>query len=186
MKFAEHVARITDLNNPPNIFFNTRESKRPVSRPRCTVEDHINPLTPELNLSAQSCLRRYFIEDFATWTVHFFNICVKNQQMQQLFIQFINYVWYLLHVSALHCHFQEAFVVPSESYSIEEQSVEYCRWACCVQWSEIDTHHVTKHITPIHNILSTALRLSISPKSLGTLPENGNVMPKHLGDTIHN
>jgi hypothetical protein len=25
--------------------------------------------------------------------VHFINICVKNQQMQQLFIQFINYVW---------------------------------------------------------------------------------------------
>jgi hypothetical protein len=23
----------------------------------------------------------------------FVNICVKNQQMQQLFIQFINYVW---------------------------------------------------------------------------------------------
>jgi hypothetical protein len=25
----------------------------------------------------------------------------ENQQMQQLFIQFINYVWYLLHVSAI-------------------------------------------------------------------------------------
>jgi hypothetical protein len=25
--------------------------------------------------------------------VHFINICVKNQQMQQLFIPFINYVW---------------------------------------------------------------------------------------------
>jgi hypothetical protein len=25
--------------------------------------------------------------------MHFVNICVKNQQMQQLFIQFINYVW---------------------------------------------------------------------------------------------
>jgi hypothetical protein len=31
-------------------------------------------------------------------------MCVKNQQMQQLFIQFINYVWYLLHVSVLHRH----------------------------------------------------------------------------------
>jgi hypothetical protein len=29
---------------------------------------------------------------FATWTVHFVNICVKNQQMHQLFIKFINYV----------------------------------------------------------------------------------------------
>jgi hypothetical protein len=25
--------------------------------------------------------------------MHFINICVKNQQMQQLFIKFINNVW---------------------------------------------------------------------------------------------
>jgi hypothetical protein len=30
-----------------------------------------------------------FTGDFASWTMHFVNICVKNQQMQQLFIQFI-------------------------------------------------------------------------------------------------
>jgi hypothetical protein len=40
--------------------------------------------------------------------------------------------------------------------------------------------------TPIHNILSTSSHLSISHKALGTLPEDGNVMPKHLGATIHN
>jgi hypothetical protein len=56
----------------------------------------------------------------------------KNQQIKQLFIQFINYVWYLLHVSALHCHPQGAFLVSSERFSIEEQSLEYCGWACCV------------------------------------------------------
>jgi hypothetical protein len=28
--------------------------------------------------------------------------------------------------------------------------------------------------------------LSISQKALGTLPEEGNVMPKHVGATIHN
>jgi hypothetical protein len=28
--------------------------------------------------------------------------------------------------------------------------------------------------------------LSISQKALGTLPENGNVMPKYIGATIHN
>jgi hypothetical protein len=49
----------------------------------------INPLTPELNPSAQRCLMRYLTGDFGS----FVNICVKNQQMQQLFIQFINYVW---------------------------------------------------------------------------------------------
>jgi hypothetical protein len=52
---------------------------------------HINPLTPELNPSAQRCLMKFFTLDFASWTVHFVNICVKNQQMQQLLIQFIMY-----------------------------------------------------------------------------------------------
>jgi hypothetical protein len=52
-----------------------------------------NPLKPEINLSAQCCLTRFFTGDFASRTVHFVNIWVKNQQMQQLFIQFINQVW---------------------------------------------------------------------------------------------
>jgi hypothetical protein len=51
---------------------------------------------------------------------------------------------------------------------------------------EIATHHVTKHNTSIHNILSTAPQLSISQKALGTIPEDGNVMPKNVGATIHN
>jgi hypothetical protein len=33
---------------------------------------------------------------------------------------------------------------------------------------------------------STAPQLSLSKKALGTLPEDGNVMPKHVGDNIHN
>src|SRR5215468_1068757 len=108
--------------------------------------------------------------------MHFFNICIKSQQIHKLFIQFINYVWYLLHVSALHCHLHGAFLVPSERCTIEEQSIEYrgCGVLCLVTWS------------PIHNILSTAPQLSISQKALGTLPEDGYVMPKHVGATIHN
>jgi hypothetical protein len=47
-------------------------------------------------------------------------------------------------------------------------------------------HHVTKHNTPINNILSTASQLSISQKALRTLPEDGNVMTKHVGYNIHN
>jgi hypothetical protein len=47
------------------------------------------------------------------------------------------------------------------------------------------THHVTRHNTPIHNMLSTAPQLSISQKALGTLSEGGNVMPKHVEGTIH-
>ena len=92
----------------------------------------LNPLTPELNPSAQRCLTRFYTGDFDSWTVRFVNICVKTQQMQQLFIQFINYAWYLLHFSALHCHLQGAFLMPSERCSIEEQSIEYCGWACCI------------------------------------------------------
>jgi hypothetical protein len=39
---------------------------------------------------------------------------------------------------------------------------------------------------PIHNILSIVPQLSISQKALGTLPEDGNVMPKHVGVNIIN
>src|SRR5215475_4443453 len=106
---------------------------------------------------------------------------MKNQQIHQLFVQFINYVWQLLHVSALHCHLQGAFLVPCERCSIQEQSIEFCGWGCCVSDVVRGAHHVTRH-----NILSTAPQLSISQKALGTLPEDGNVMPKHVGATIHN
>jgi hypothetical protein len=75
--------------------------------------------------------------------------------MQQLFIQFINYVWYFLHVSALHYHLQRAFLEPSERCSIEVQSIEYFALR-----SQIATHHVTNHNTPIHNILSTTVGFS--------------------------
>jgi hypothetical protein len=73
--------------------------------------------------------------------------------------------------------------VPSERCSIVEQSIEYCGWACCVSWRGAVA---TGHNTPIHNIPSTAPQLSISQKALGTLPEDGNVMPKHVGATIYN
>jgi hypothetical protein len=65
--------------------------------------------------------------------------------------------------------------VPSERCSIEDVSSDV-----------VLTHHVTRQNTPIHNSLSTALQWSISQKALGTLPEDGNVMPKQVGATIHN
>jgi hypothetical protein len=65
--------------------------------------------------------------------------------------------------------------VPSERCSIEEQSIQYCGWVC----------YVTRHNTRIHNILSTAPHSNISQKALGTLSEDGNVMPKHVGDNKH-
>jgi hypothetical protein len=52
--------------------------------------------------------------------------------------------------------------------------------------SDVVSSDLTKHNTPIHNILSTDPQLNISQKALGTLPEDGNVMPKHVGAIIHN
>jgi hypothetical protein len=51
----------------------------------------------------------------------------------------------------------------------------------CVATSD---RHAPRHYTqqPIHNILLTAPQLSISQKALGTLPDDDNVMPKHVGD----
>jgi hypothetical protein len=34
--------------------------------------------------------------------------------------------------------------------------------------------------------VSTAPQMNISQKALGTLPEDGNVMQKHVGANIHN
>jgi hypothetical protein len=51
---------------------------------------------------------------------------------------------------------------------------------------EMRTHHVTRHNTLINNILPTAPQLSISQKAVGMVPDDGNVMPKHVGATIHN
>jgi hypothetical protein len=51
--------------------------------------------------------------------------------------------------------------VPYERCSTEEQSIEY-------------------------SILSTVPQLSVSQKAIGTLPDDGNVMPKHVVATIHN
>jgi hypothetical protein len=50
----------------------------------------------------------------------------------------------------------------------------------------VRTHHVTRHNTPIHSVLSTAPQLSVSQKALGKIPEDGKVMSKYVGATIHN
>jgi hypothetical protein len=73
--------------------------------------------------------------------------------------------------------------------SFEELSItiliQFLPFLKCVHLRSPRTN-VSKHNTPIHNILSTAPQLSISQKALGTLPEDGKVMPKHVGTTIHN
>jgi hypothetical protein len=77
--------------------------------------------------------------------------------------------------------------VLSESDTIEEQSIEILDGRV-VSTDVVRAHHVTRHNTPIHNILSTAPQLNITQKELGKLHElheDGNVMPKHVGATIH-
>jgi hypothetical protein len=75
--------------------------------------------------------------------------------------------------------------VPSETCSLRISRYNIVD-GCIVSSEVVLTHYVTRHNTPIHNIPSTAPQLSISQKALGTLPEDGNVMPKHVGATIHN
>jgi hypothetical protein len=55
-----------------------------------------------------------------------------------------------------------------------------CLVSGCVVFT---THHDTRHNTPLYNILSIE---HIFPKALGTLPEDGNIMPKHVEATTHN
>jgi hypothetical protein len=46
-------------------------------------------------------------------------------------------------------------------------------------------HHVTRHNTPIHNIIWTASTEHLS-EDTRKAPEEGNVMSKHVATTIHN
>jgi hypothetical protein len=82
--------------------------------------------------------------------------------------------------------------VPSERCSIEEQSLKYCVDGCVVSSDmvcgdlrspctmSLDT---TRQFTIF---CLTAPQSSISQKALGMLLEDGNVMPKCVGATMHN
>jgi hypothetical protein len=92
---------------------------------------------------------------------------MKNQQLRQLFIHFINYVRHLLHVSALHCHPQGAFLVPSDRCLIEEQSIEYCGWAgwrVAISDRQAERHYI-QHAHPQYSINCS----SIEHLSRGTM-----------------
>jgi hypothetical protein len=100
------------------------------------VTKYINPLTQELNSSAQRCLMSFLLGILLLEPYISLIYAWKNNKCN-------NYLFSLL-------------------------------------------YHATRHNTPIHNILSTAPQLSISQNALETLPEDGNVMPKHVADTIRN
>jgi hypothetical protein len=74
--------------------------------------------------------------------IHFFGLlepCISliyawKTTNASIIIQYISYVWWLLHVLTLYCDPQGAFLEPSERCSIEVQSIKYYRWVCCVWW----------------------------------------------------
>jgi hypothetical protein len=65
-------------------------------------------------------------------------------------------------------------------------SVPSVFWEMLNWGSQIAIHSGTRHNPPAHTILATVPHFSITQKALGTLPEDGNVMLKHVGDTLHN
>jgi hypothetical protein len=72
-----------------------------------------------------------------------------------------------------------------EKQQIHQLFIQFINYVICNYLRSPRTTPLDKN-TPIHNILSTAPQISISHKTLGTLPEGDNIMPKHVGTTIHN
>jgi hypothetical protein len=101
------------------------------------------------------------------------------------FFQFL-YEWKGYYVTKLYRELQYFKKGVKEQYSRTRRSYSGDRGLKDYEPDKaIASHHVTRHNTPIHNILSTDPRLSISQKALATLPEDGNVIPKHVGATIY-
>jgi hypothetical protein len=105
----------------------------------------------------------------------------------------LKYVTFRLLSKNLKIKIYRTIILPVVLYGCETWSLtlrEKCRLRVfenrVLRLDQIATHHVTRHNTTIHNILSTAPQLNISHKALETLPEDGNVVSKHVGATIHN
>jgi hypothetical protein len=77
-------------------------------------------------ISVQLCVHFLCVFSFLLLEPSFSLTYMWKPTYASIIIQFISYVWWLLHVSALHC---------------------------LVSWC---VHHDTRHNTPIHNILPTA------------------------------
>jgi len=66
MKFAEHVARITDVNNPHNILFNTLESKREVGKRRWQGKIILRGIIKMIRMVELSCCTFTFVYENRT------------------------------------------------------------------------------------------------------------------------
>jgi hypothetical protein len=147
-----------------------------------------------LQVSApKPCIHFPFSPIRVTWPAHlsFFDLMTRKTFVEKYRLQ----CCYLC--SRLHSPVTSSILGPnirsSTSFSntpslsiLYWEAVERILWMgvlFLVTWCK---HHASRHNTPIHNILSTGRQLSISQKALGKLPEDGNVVPKHVGDTIHN
>jgi hypothetical protein len=96
---------------------------------------------------------------------------MKNHQIHKLFIQIIMYGR-----SYMFRHYIAIF--RERSYCLlRDVKLRSCRW------NIVDGHVVSSDV--VRGDLRSP-QLSISQKELGTLPEDGNIMPKHVGATIHN
>jgi hypothetical protein len=74
-----------------------------------------------------------------------------------------------------------------QTHKLFIQFINYIMYDISYMFRHYIAHTTSLDTTrPSINILSTAPQLNISQKSLGTLPEDGNVMPKHVADTICN
>jgi hypothetical protein len=71
---------------------------------------------------------------------------------------------------------------------IVDGRVVFCGWACCILWMGVlcivDGRVVFGDMATSLNTARS--QLSVSRRALGALPEDGNLMPKHVGVTIHN
>jgi hypothetical protein len=79
---------------------------------------------------------------------------------------------------------EKKFALRDKKKNIWSGGLSLVTWGVAI--SDRHAPRTTRHNTPIHNILSTAPQFRISQKALGTLSEDGNVMPKHVGANIHN
>jgi hypothetical protein len=139
----------------------------------------LNPLTPELNPSAQRCLTRFFLGTvlLEPWIslIYAWKTNKCNNNSFSLLIMYGSSDMFRHYIPIFRERFQcllRDAKLRSSRYNIVDGRVVF---------SDV----VRGDLRDRHSRLSTAPQLSISQKALGTPPVDGNVMPKHVGATIH-